>query len=566
MSQKFLQFIFLLFFAHSTYAVDFYISGTVSAPTSGCELTNSEQVTIIIGNAGAMTVANHTFDVSYTVNGNTVTETYTVNAGWGSSATFTYTFSTNADLSACQEHVFDFELSLTGDTNPANNTVNYSVFSDCAPTVGAISGISPVCEGNNSGTLTISGYNGSVNDWISSTDAGASWSSLANSSDDQTHTNVTTETWYKTIINSPYGYCPVDTCAPFMLEIDVPTVAGTLFEDGDICDNGNYGFINVTGSTGEVTDWQYSIDGGTTWNSYAPGNGTDTLWYTNIPVTTQFHGIVTNGSCSSETTNSITLSLIPGSNAGSIIGEDTVCNALADSLLTVSGYTGNIQSWIYSLDSGATWINTGQSSSSYSYASLFGYTQFGIIVQKYSCPNDTAFHDMVVLPISVSAGLDTTITEGDTIQLSGSGGVSYHWYPDYAISDSESQSPFVWPTYDYVYSVQVTDDYNCQDTASVNIRVLPDPYAIEIPNLVTPNGDGYNDHWVIKNILSYPEAEVYIFDAYGQLLFEQKNGYSNDWDITFNGDYLPDGTYFYIVKLNEDTDPKKGTLTVISKK
>lgn len=563
MKRIFALIIVSLLYTTQLKAVDFYISSTVNSPTSGCVLSNSESVQIYIGNAGGITTANTTFDISYTVNGNTVTESYTVNAGWAPSATFSYTFSTNADLSACQEHIFEFELDLPGDTNPANNMVTASIFSDCAPTLGTITGPTTVCEGINSDDLVLGGYNGIINKWESTTDGGATWTSIANTTDTESFTNLTLQSDYRVILESLYGFCPNDTTSNFTVYLDALSDGGTLNSNQNICSNGNNGLLNVDGFVGDILDWQFSIDGGISWNTLNHTN--DTLEFTDQFTTIQYQVTVQNGTCPAALSSLAELTVIAGSDAGYITGEDTVCNAEADSLLSLSTYYGNIQSWIYSTDSGATWTNTNENNPSFSYAALLGYTIFGTVVQEGSCPNDTAFHPIIVLPTSVSGGPNLTIIEGDSVQLQGSGGVSYVWTPSSYIDNDLSQTPIVWPPTDMTYSVEVTDIYNCKDTAFVLITVNPNLEVITIPNLMTPNGDGYNDIWKIKNIEAYEESEVTVFDAYGKVIY-QNSPYLNDWGATTGtGDVIPDGTYFYVVILGEDFDPIKGALTIVSK-
>ena len=58
----------------------------------------------------------------------------------------------------------------------------------------------------------------------------------------------------------------------------------------------------------------------------------------------------------------------------------------------------------------------------------------------------------------------------------------------------------------------------------------------DIPNVITPNGDGINDTWVIP----FESATVSIFDRNNTILFETVN-YQNNWSA--NG--LDNGTYFY---------------------
>ena len=78
---------------------------------------------------------------------------------------------------------------------------------------------------------------------------------------------------------------------------------------------------------------------------------------------------------------------------------------------------------------------------------------------------------------------------------------------------------------------------------------------------MTPNGDGFNDFWYIDNIEFYPDCEVAIYNRYGNLLYSKK-GYQNDWDGQYNGQNLPDGTYYYIISCSGDQDVHKGGITI----
>lgn len=110
------------------------------------------------------------------------------------------------------------------------------------------------------------------------------------------------------------------------------------------------------------------------------------------------------------------------------------------------------------------------------------------------------------------------------------------------------------------YSVSVTDANGCTDTLSV---VVGDSVCNEIiiHDVITPNGDGINDTWVIEGITSFPN-NVQIFDKWGDMVYEYAN-YDNSWyGQGKGGRVLPDGTYFYLVKLNVSDPPDgKGAYT-----
>ena len=88
-------------------------------------------------------------------------------------------------------------------------------------------------------------------------------------------------------------------------------------------------------------------------------------------------------------------------------------------------------------------------------------------------------------------------------------------------------------------------------------------YALESNNILTPNGDGHNDRWMIVNIELYPDNEVAVYDKTGKLVFREK-GYRNQWDGKLNGVPLKDDAYFYIIQFNKpNVKPIKGYLTII---
>jgi gliding motility-associated-like protein len=84
-------------------------------------------------------------------------------------------------------------------------------------------------------------------------------------------------------------------------------------------------------------------------------------------------------------------------------------------------------------------------------------------------------------------------------------------------------------------------------------------------NVFSPNGDGKNDLWVAKQTFQYEEFSMVIYNRWGQKVFESNDPFF-EWDGTnLNGNEVPDGTYFYIARLNhfENSDEQKGTVTLL---
>lgn len=565
--KKFLSLIFVVSLViNSSYSQNLTISTTITSPVSGCYLSANETITVLLVNAGpGMHFGN--VDMTYELNGGPPVTYVAPIATLGNSAVYIYTFPVTDDFSACQAHNLRVYCNAPGDPDNTNDTIDFVIESDCAPVLGTLSGPpgDVVCIGMNAGNIDLTGYTGNIQEWGESTDNGATWSYTASTADTLPYLNVATETQYEVVIGSLFGYCPSDTNGIYTLMIDQLSNAGTLPADFDICDNGNGGFIESVGYLGNPVDWLVSGDNGASWIPQGVAN--DSISYLNLIDTTQYQFIVQNGVCPADTSAVLTLTLIPGSFGGTIVGESVVCNQMNDSSLYVTGFNGTVLTWWYSLDSGMTWLPTlGGVDSTYAFSNLSaGTIFFSAEVQLGTCPSAWSTpHILDVLPLNLNAGPDTTITDGDVIQLYATGGSSYLWFPDENIDDVTLQNPTVSPTTNTTYTVQITDINGCVDSTTAIITVLPDLTDLIVPNLFTPNGDGFNDMWIVQNLDAYTANEVTVFNIYGQVVYESAP-YLNDWDGSYaGGNILPDGTYFYIIRLNDPLfpDPIQGALTL----
>ncbi|KAB1154869.1 T9SS type B sorting domain-containing protein [Flavobacterium luteum] len=73
-------------------------------------------------------------------------------------------------------------------------------------------------------------------------------------------------------------------------------------------------------------------------------------------------------------------------------------------------------------------------------------------------------------------------------------------------------------------------------------------YVLNYPRYFTPNGDGINDSWFIKNINVFPNSEISIYDRYGKFLY-QFIGTNKGWDGKFNSVDLPSTDYWFVINI-----------------
>ncbi len=164
--------------------------------------------------------------------------------------------------------------------------------------------------------------------------------------------------------------------------------------------------------------------------------------------------------------------------------------------------------------------------------------------------------DLLVASIDQVTHVSSYQADDGSIQLSVTGGI-----PPYAFLwtgsnhyESTEQNPVSLTLGNY--DVMVTDDHLCQDSIMGTGLILEkDAPGVFIPEGFSPNGDGYNDLFVILGIENYSENELLIFNRQGVTVFHRIN-YKNDWAGTPEtgsvlGGVLPEGTYYYVFRFGE---------------
>ena len=176
--------------------------------------------------------------------------------------------------------------------------------------------------------------------------------------------------------------------------------------------------------------------------------------------------------------------------------------------------------------------------------------------------SDVVTRKVEVYPIpKVSAGTDTTVSQGYSTRLQAEGGVSYSWFPLDGLSNSSINNPLATPLTTTDYEVTVTDQYGCRNRDTVRVSVIED-FKIVANNVFTPDDNGQNDTWVIQNVETFGDVHVRVYDRFGGVVFESR-AYQNDWSGTYGNDILPDGTYFYVITFSEAEQKYHGALTII---
>ncbi len=181
------------------------------------------------------------------------------------------------------------------------------------------------------------------------------------------------------------------------------------------------------------------------------------------------------------------------------------------------------------------------------------------IYDKYKCSTTEKFEIKAncdsLIPKGQFVVLDTTLESGQPsiVLIPKYGNVTSNWSPNIWLSCDACPSPVATPMTSITYSVTIIDSFACSFPEYFKITL-----KIMIPNVFTPNGDGFNDNF---KIIGLPEGtSIKIFDKSGILVFEA-NPYNetNFWSgKDKRGVALETGNYWYIINNPEIKLIKKG--------
>lgn len=232
-----------------------------------------------------------------------------------------------------------------------------------------------------------------------------------------------------------------------------------------------------------------------------------------------------------------------------ITGDSVICN---NSSITLTASGADTYEW-----------STGSQVSNINISSEQGV----YVIGSTSCGTDSAY--FFVYDHSVVADFTSNYTEGmfapseiNFTNLS-SGQTINSWSFGDGSSSTENNPVHTFLS-DGIFNVSITasNEY-CSDTYQEEL-IFDIPVTIFVPNVFTPNGDSINDYFTIKG--DHIEGlSCKIFNRWGEELY-QWNDVDGNWDGTYKGNLVSDGTYFYILEViwqNGDTETLNGHITVL---
>ena len=190
----------------------------------------------------------------------------------------------------------------------------------------------------------------------------------------------------------------------------------------------------------------------------------------------------------------------------------------------------------------------------YKYTGSYLVTMIAISKNGYK---DTTSQTIVLLPrpkLDITFVKDTIIYKGQSVTLTANG-----VFDNVLWSTGELTASIVVDTQGF-YSVIATDSNGCKSYGAVHVQVL-EKKKFSFMTVFTPNGDGMNDLWKVFDIEQYQPCKLVIYNRWGDELYSTKD-YHNNWDGTYKGKTLPEGSYYFVL---ETLDGKvyKGAVNIL---
>lgn len=142
---------------------------------------------------------------------------------------------------------------------------------------------------------------------------------------------------------------------------------------------------------------------------------------------------------------------------------------------------------------------------------------------------------------------DFTLKYGAQMQMGANGVPYYTWIPENHLDFPNSATPTVTGLEPTTFTVIGMNEYGCRDTAYVKMDIDYTMHEI-LPTAFSPNGDGRNDVFSLKNMNFQRIIEFKIYNRWGQEIFSTTD-HKRGWDGTYNGVPQEIGIYNYIIRV-----------------
>jgi gliding motility-associated-like protein len=319
-----------------------------------------------------------------------------------------------------------------------------------------------------------------------------------------------------------------------------------------ICATQSIQFINNDIGTQTPLSYFWDFGDGTTDNTAGPSHQ-----YNTPGIYTVMHTVSDQVPCSD--TMYMQVVVLPGPTLDLSISDSLIC--LGKTITMTGGLSAGFKSVIWNFGDNSYNYDINPANHTYDQAGTYVVELTATFSQ---CPPVNAIKKITILPYPlVNLGPDTSMCP---------------WTKPIALTNIHPETlpvSYLWSTGQIAPAISVdkpgtywlteTTPGGCSTTDSI---LVAQSCYIEIPNVFTPNGDGINDYFFPRQLLTRQLVQFHmdIYNRWGEVIFSTDNIDGRGWDGKYNGKNQPEGVYIYKIEATPDgmsQQSYKGNVTLI---
>ena len=178
-----------------------------------------------------------------------------------------------------------------------------------------------------------------------------------------------------------------------------------------------------------------------------------------------------------------------------------------------------------------------------------------ILVEFFQSPQIVAVEDSIIKCANEGYTLEVNIENSDQLNS-----LTYIWTLDGIDLQTGTDNTYYLDELTEEtgeFTVTVFDDVTyCWNSITINVDFYENSYCVDLPQGLSPNGDGYNDCLILDHLEDIEDIDkIEVFNRYGTKIYEM-NEYVDQWcGVDQDGKIVPVGTYFYIIYFNSTKEP-----------
>ncbi len=178
-----------------------------------------------------------------------------------------------------------------------------------------------------------------------------------------------------------------------------------------------------------------------------------------------------------------------------------------------------------------------------------------ILVEFFQSPQIVAVEDSIIKCANEGYTLEVNIENSDQLNS-----ITYIWTLDGIDLQTGTDNTYYLDELTEEtgeFTVTVFDDVTyCWNSITINVDFYENSYCVDLPQGLSPNGDGYNDCLILDHLEDIEDIDkIEVFNRYGTKIYEM-NEYVDQWcGVDQDGKIVPVGTYFYIIYFNSTKEP-----------